>query len=93
MAELNLAEGMRVKMFEGEEEIDECIVRRVSKGGNPLTDEIQIESLTLDPGAKEEFAFIPNTDPSKEGWRMLFPDPGGGRAYSQRAPAYTFRPV
>ena len=90
----HLTKGMKVKILENGEVIDEAIVRRVGSGGHPPTQEIEIESLGLHPGETTEFAFIRHSDPGREGWRMLFEDPmAGGRCFSQRAPTYTFEPA
>ena len=91
MEKQHLTKGMKVKILENGEVIDKAIVRRVGTGGHPPTQEIEIESLNLHPGETTEFALIRHSDPSREGWRMLFEDPmAGGRCFSQRAPIYTF---
>ncbi|MDP2587283.1 MAG: hypothetical protein Q8P33_00720 [bacterium] len=90
----HLEKGMKVKILENGEVIDEAIVRRVGTGGHPRTQEIEIESLNLYPGKTTEFAWIRHSDPSREGWRMLFEDPmTGGRCFSQLAPICVFEPA
>jgi len=89
----HLAKGMKVKILEKGEVIDEAIVKYVGTGGYPPTQEIEIESLNLQPGEMAEFAFIRHSNVS-EGWRMIFKDPmTGDRCFSQRAPTYTFEPA
>ena len=92
MAKQHFTNGMKVKILEKGETIDEAIVQRVGIGGHPPTDEIEIKSLKFHPGETTEFAFIRHSDSDREGWRMLFEDPmAGGRCFSQRAPTYTFK--
>ncbi|MFA6429930.1 MAG: hypothetical protein WCV84_05560 [Patescibacteria group bacterium] len=79
------AQGMRVQVIQRGEAVDEAIIKRVSTGGNPPTQEVEIESLNHSPGRRTQFALIDG------GWRMLFNDPmAGGRCYSQRAPSCSF---
>ncbi len=90
-AQQHLTIGMKIKVLEKSEVIDEAIIRRARIGENPLTQEIEAESLKLHPGKITEFAFIQDSDPDKQGWRMLFENPmGRGRCFSKRAPTYVF---
>ncbi len=90
----HLTVGMKVKILEKGGIIDEAIVRSVGTGGQPLMQEVEIESLQLHPGETTKFAFIRHDDPNRAGWRMLFEDPmTGGRCYSQRASTYAFEPA
>jgi hypothetical protein len=94
MAKMHLTEGMKIKILENRDLIDEAIVQRIRTGGHPSTDEIEIKSLNLHPGEITEFAFIRHSDPDREGWRMLFEDPfTGSHCFSQRAPTYTLEPA
>ena len=87
----NFVVGTKVKILENGEVVDEAIIRSVGIGGNPTTQEIEVESLKLHPGQKTQFAFIRHYSP--EGWRMLFRDPmAGGRCFSQRGPTYVIDP-
>lgn len=90
MAKQHLVKGMKVKILEKGEVIDEANIRRLGTGKHSLMDEIEIESLKLHAGETIEFVFIP----SREGWCMVFEDPmAGGRCFSQRGPTYTFEPA
>ena len=84
--------GFRAALLECGEVIDTVRILCVERGGEHNSLEMQIESLDLDPGAKEEFVFLAVRD--REAWRMLFEDPmAGGRCFSQRAPGYDFAPI
>jgi hypothetical protein len=90
---LELKEEMRVNILQDGKKVDEAIVRRVGIGGDPPTEEIQIESLRLYPGDRKEFAFI-RIGQIQIGWRMLFREPmTNARCYSQLAPTFTFEPI
>lgn len=81
--------GMELEMLEGEEVVDRLLVKRVGRGGVPLRDEIDVESLDLHITRLFTFVYFPD----RGGWRMLFEDPlTENRCFSQRAPVYTIRP-
>ncbi len=94
MAEQQLTVGMKVKVIEEGECVDEAIVRSVGTWENSGANKIGVESLKFCPGMTTEFVFIQvvQKDGQEEwGWRELFEDPFTYRScFSQRAPTYTF---
>ena len=82
-----LVVGMEAELIEAGEVVDRVIIRRVI-----ADEEVEIESLDLDPGARETFAAFPQPEDAR--WKMLFEDPFTyARCYSQRAPFYEIRPL
>lgn len=82
-----LMTGIKAELVEANEVIDRVLITRVVS-----EDEVETESLEMDPGARETFAAF--TEPAGTRWKMLFEDPFTyRRCYSQRAPSYEIRPI
>ncbi|MDP3965024.1 MAG: hypothetical protein Q8Q20_05240 [bacterium] len=88
---LTFVPGQQVVMMEGQEAIDRGVIRRVTKGGHPERQVIDVESRQVAPNTTTSFVFIPHQQPERAGWRMLFRDPMTDElVFSQRAPCYRF---
>lgn len=84
--------GMKVKMLDGDEVIDEGVVCRVDPDDHGRK-KIRVKSTRTYPGQFTDFALVAYGNMTPK-WCMLFEDPfSGGLCYSQRGPSYDFVPA